>query len=150
MDRAAEILHEAVQQSLQHALAFDTSRSAAAWIRGIATRLLLSRRRAQARGRRCVVATVLGQARWAAALEHLCAGSTEAAVARRLDLEAALTCISPEERHAIECRYYRGLDGTNLARALGAKTAGAARVRVCRALQALRTHFPVGAEEVRP
>jgi len=150
MDTAAEILHEAVQQSLHHALAFDKSRSATAWIRGIAARLLLSRRRAQARGRRCVSATVLGKATWTAVLEQLCAGSTDAAVAGRLDLEAALARISPEERHAIECRYYRGLDGTNLARALGVATAGAARVRVCRALQALRAHFPLGAEEVVP
>jgi DNA-directed RNA polymerase specialized sigma24 family protein len=150
MDTAAEILHEAVQQSLQHALAFDTSRSAGAWIRGIAARLLLSRRRADARGRRCVAATVLGKANWAAALDQLRAGSTDAAVAGRLDLEAALACISPDERHAIECRYYQGLEGTHLARALGVATPGAARVRVCRALQALRTHFPVGAEEVLP
>jgi DNA-directed RNA polymerase specialized sigma24 family protein len=150
MDTAAEILHEAVQQSLQHALAFDASRSATAWIRGIASRLLLSRRRAQARGRRCVSATVLGTPTWAAALEQWSAGSTDAAVAGRLDLEAALACISPEERHAIECRYYRELDGTDLARALGVATAGAARVRVCRALQALRTHFPLARDEVLP
>ena len=150
MDTAAEILHEAVQQSLQHAVAFDTSQSATAWIRGIAARLLMSRRRALARGRRCVSATALGAATWAAALEQLCAGPADAAVAGRLDLEAALACISPEERHAIECRYYRGLDGTKLARALGVATAGAARVRVCRALQALRTHFPLGSEGVLP
>jgi hypothetical protein len=48
MDTAVEILHEAVQQSLQHAVAFDTSQSATAWIRGIAARLLMSRRRALA------------------------------------------------------------------------------------------------------
>src|SRR5436305_1265700 len=45
MEKASEILHEAVQESLQHALTFDPSRSASAWVRGIATRLLLTRRR---------------------------------------------------------------------------------------------------------
>jgi DNA-directed RNA polymerase specialized sigma24 family protein len=148
MDKASEILHEAVQESLQHALAFDPSRSAAAWVRGIAARLLLNRRRAEARGRRCVPATVLGEATWVAALGRLCARSTEGAVAGRLDLEAAIGRISPENRHAIECRYYRGLDGKSLASALGVATVGAARVRVCRALQELRAQFPLGEEEV--
>ena len=76
MEKASEILHEAVQVSLQHALAFDPSRSATAWVRGIAARLLLNRRRAEARGRRCVSATVLGEAAWVAALGQLCAGSS--------------------------------------------------------------------------
>ena len=150
MDKASEILHEAVQESLQHAFAFDPSRSATAWVRGIAARLLLTRRRAEARGRRCVSATVLGEATWVAALGQLCTGSTEGSVAGRLDLEAAIRRICPAERHAIECRYYRGLDGNNLASALGVATVGAARVRVCRALQALRAQFPLGEEEALP
>ena len=75
---------------------------------------------------------------------------TDAAVAGRLDLEQALAQISAEERRAIECRYYQGLDGTELAAALGVSTPGAARVRVCRALQALRTHFTPAEEEVFP
>src|SRR3954453_12795734 len=150
MEKASEILHEAVQVSLQHALAFDPSRSATAWVRGIAARLLLNRRRAEARGRRCVSATVLGEATWVAALGQLCAGSGEGAVAGRLDLEAAIGRISPEKRDAIEGRYYRGLDGNDLASALGVTTAGAARVRVCRALQDLRAQFPLGEGEVLP
>ena len=144
MDVAAEILHEAVQEALRNALAFDPTRSATAWVRGIAARLLLTRRRAEARGRRCVSATSLGEANWVAALEQHCSGSTESAVAGRLDLKAALGRISPENRHVINCRYYQGLDGNNLANALGVATAGAARVRVCRALQALRSQFSFG------
>src|SRR5262249_52694133 len=83
-DKASEILHEAVQEPLQRAVAFDWGRSATAWVRGIAARLLLSRRRAEARGRRCVPATVLGEAAWVAALGRLCAGSADGAVAGRL------------------------------------------------------------------
>ncbi len=56
----------------------------------------------------------------------------------------------PEERRAIEFRYYQGLDGEELAAALGVSTPGAARVRVCRALQSLRTHFAPAEEEVFP
>jgi RNA polymerase sigma factor (sigma-70 family) len=150
LEMASEILHEAVQEALKHAHDFDPNRSATAWVRGIAARLLLSRRRAEARARRCIPATVLGEEAWAAALGRLSAGPTDAAVAGRLDLEQALGCISPEERRAIECRYYHGLDGEALAKALGVSTSGAARVRVCRALQALRTQFPAAEEEVFP
>ena len=93
---------------------------------------------------------MLGEQAWAAALGQLRTEPADAAVAGRLDLEQALARISPDERRAIEFRYYQGLDGEELAAALGASTPGAARVRVCRALQALRTHFSPAAEEVFP
>jgi RNA polymerase sigma factor (sigma-70 family) len=150
MDRASEILHEAVREALKHARRFDPSRSATAWVRGIAARLLLNRRRADSRDRRCIPATVLGEEPWLAALGQRCAVADDAAVAGRLDLEMALARVSPEERRAIQCRYYQGLDGEQLAGALGVATPGAARVRVCRALQALRSHFSVSEEEVLP
>ena len=150
MEIASEILHEAVQEALKHADRFDPTRSATAWVRGIAARLLLTRRRAEARVWRCIPAAVLGEEAWAAALGQHCTGPTDAAVAGRLDLEQALARISPEERRAIEFRYYQGLDGEELAAALGVSTPGAARVRVCRALQALRTHFAPAEEEVFP
>jgi RNA polymerase sigma factor (sigma-70 family) len=148
MEMASEILHEAVQEALKHASRFDPTRSATAWVRGIAARLLLSRRRAETRVWRCIPAAVLGEEAWAAALEQLCTGSTDAAVAGRLDLEQALARISAKERRALEFRYYQGLDGEELAATLGVSTPGAARVRVCRALQALRTHFSPAEEEV--
>jgi RNA polymerase sigma factor (sigma-70 family) len=150
MDLAAEVLHEAVREALRHAADFDASRSATAWVRGIAARLLLSRRRTEARGRRCVSATVLGEQAWTAVLGQLCTAPADALVAGRLDLEQALDRLAPAERRAIECRYYQGLDGQALASALGVATAGAARVRVCRALQALRALFAGGADKVLP
>src|SRR5262249_39136531 len=60
MEVAWELLNEAVQEALKYARSFDPARSAAAWVRGIAARLLLSRRRKAARDQRCVPATVLG------------------------------------------------------------------------------------------
>jgi RNA polymerase sigma factor (sigma-70 family) len=148
MELASEILHEAVREALKHASDFDPTRSATAWVRGIAARVLLSRRRVEARSRRCVPATVLGEEAWATALGQLCSGSADSAVAGRLDLEQALRRIAPQERRAIECRYYQGLDGQALANALEVSSPGAARVRVCRALQALRAQFLVAEEEV--
>jgi RNA polymerase sigma factor (sigma-70 family) len=147
---ASEILHEAVREALQHAHRFDPARSATAWVRGIAAQQLLTRRRTEARAHRCVPATVLGEEAWAAALGQLCSGAADVAVAGRLDLEQALGRLAPADRRALECRYYQGLDGDELAIALGVSTPGAARVRVCRALQALRTHFRSAAGEVVP
>jgi RNA polymerase sigma factor (sigma-70 family) len=147
---AMEVLHEAVREALKHADGFNPTRSATAWIRGIAARRLLTRRRTEARDWRCIPAAVLGEEGWAAALGQHCTGPTDAALAGRLDLEQALARISTEERRAIELRYYRGLDGDELASALGVSTPGAARVRVCRALQALRTQFAPAEEEVLP
>jgi RNA polymerase sigma-70 factor, ECF subfamily len=141
MDVAAEVLHEAVREGLKHAATFDASRSAPAWIRGIAAKLLSARRRAEARDRRCVPAAVLGGDAWAAALDQLRTESDDRVVARRLDLEQALDRIEPDERHVLELRYYQGLDGEQLAGALGGVSPGAARVRLCRALQALRSVF---------
>jgi RNA polymerase sigma factor (sigma-70 family) len=150
MDTAAELLHEAIQEALKHAPSFDPTRSATAWIRGIAARLLLGRRRQALRRRRCVSESALGADAWTAALEQLSIQPADVGIAGQLDLEQALARLAPEERRAIECRYYQGLDGAELARALGVSTPGAARVRVCRALQALRSHFPRGEEEVLP
>jgi RNA polymerase sigma factor (sigma-70 family) len=150
LDLAAEVLHEAVREALAQASRFDASRSATAWVRGIAARLLLNRRRADARARRCVTTTALGEEAWESALQGLCIGPGDPAVAGRLDLEQALARISADERQAVEARYYQGLSGNDLARALGVATVGAARVRVCRALQALRAHLLPAEEEVSP
>ena len=143
LEIAAEIFHEAVQEALKHANDFDLNRSAAAWVRGIAARLLFSRRRV-------VSAGVLGDEAWAAALERLSILPADAAVAERLDLERALARLSRAEGQAIELRYYQGLDGVELAMALEVATPGAARVRVCRALQALRTHLTPVSEDILP
>jgi len=147
LELAAELLHEAVQEALKHASRFDPSRSATAWVRGIAARLLSSRRRTEIRIRRCVPAAVLGEEAFAAALGQLHTGPTDDAVAERLDLHQALAQLSPEERRTIENRYYLGLDGKDLANALGVATPGAARVRVFRALQTLRTYLVRSAGE---
>jgi RNA polymerase sigma factor (sigma-70 family) len=150
LDLAAEVLHEAVQEALAQSSRFDASRSPTAWVRGIAARLLLSRRRADARARRCVTTTALGEEAWECALQALCSDQADADVAGKIDLEHALARISADERRAVEARYYRGLSGRDLARALGVASAGAARVRVCRALQALRSQLLPAREKVSP
>jgi RNA polymerase sigma factor (sigma-70 family) len=150
LEIASEVLSESVHEALAHAGSFDPTRSVAAWVRGIAARLLSTRRREEARARRCVPAATLGEEAWVFALEQHFTEPTDAAVASRLDLERAMSRISPEARRVIDLRYYRGLDGKELAAALGVSTSGAARVRVCRALQALRSQFSAAEQEVLP
>jgi DNA-directed RNA polymerase specialized sigma24 family protein len=87
MEIASEVLHEAVHEALKHTHRFDATRSATAWVRGIAARLLLSRRRVAARSQRCISASVLGDQAWATALARLCTAPADASVAGRLDLE---------------------------------------------------------------
>jgi RNA polymerase sigma factor (sigma-70 family) len=140
-ERAEEIFQMAIVEAMKHAKHFDPTRSARSWVRGIAARLLLNRRRGEARGRRCVPATDLGEGGWATALRQLRGESDDTVVAARLDLAQALSRIPPEDRRVIEVRYYRGLDGEELAGALGVPTPGAARVRVCRAMRALRAQL---------
>jgi RNA polymerase sigma factor (sigma-70 family) len=62
----------------------------------------------------------------------------------------ALARLPEGQRHVLELRYFEGLDGEELAQALGAPTSGAARVRLARALQALRAQFRRGGGEVTP
>ena len=58
-----------------------------------------------------------------------------------------LARLSPSARRAIECRYWRELEGAELAEALGVPSATAARARVFRALRDLKGLF---AGEVAP
>jgi RNA polymerase sigma factor (sigma-70 family) len=143
-DRVVEVLNEAVRRALQNATSFDPERSATPWIVGIALRILQEQRRAN---RRTVVQSDLGDAAWHGALEELCSADDAQATTIRLDIRQALARLDAAQRRIIELRYYEGLDGEELARALNLPTAGAARVRLARALQALRAAFGASGDE---
>lgn len=142
-DRVAEVLNEAVKRALQSAAAFDPQRSATAWLMGFALRILQEQRHPH----RVVVQSDLGDAAWRGALEEMCAAGNEEATTIRLDIQQALKRLDESQRRAIELRYFQGLDGEELARTLDAPTAGAARVRLARALQVLRAAFSAKADE---
>ena len=149
MEIASEVLSEAVQEALKHAERFDPARSATAWVRGIAAKLLLSRRRSEARDWRCM----------------------PAAVARRRSLGGRDSHRSAPDRPTrrspdgwTSSRRSLAFPRTNDGRSNSVTTKawtvkswqppwefplpGAARVRVCRALQSLRAHLAPAAEEV--
>ncbi len=147
-ERVQEVLDESVRRALAAAGRFDEERSAAAWLLGIAARVLHEQRRERAA--RPVPASDLGGDAWREVLESLVAAPDGEAAVIRLDVRQALARLGEADRAALERRYFDGLDGDELARALGAPSAGAARVRVCRALQALRGQFGVGRGEGVP
>lgn len=147
-ERVQEVLDESVRRALAAAGRFDAGRSAAAWLLGIASRVLHEQRRERAA--RPVPASDLGGDAWREVLGSLVAAPEGEAAVIRLDVRQALARLGEADRAALERRYFDGLDGDELARALGAPSAGAARVRVCRALQALRGQFGVGREERGP
>jgi RNA polymerase sigma-70 factor (ECF subfamily) len=142
-DRVTEVLNEAVKRALQSEASFDPQRSATAWLMGFALRILLEKRRP----RRAIVQSDLGETAWRGALEELCSADGAEATAIRLDIRQALARLDDEQRRIIKLRYFEGLDGEELARALNAPTAGAARVRLARALQALRAAFGASPDE---
>jgi RNA polymerase sigma factor (sigma-70 family) len=113
---------------------------------GVAVNVLKSHRRQLVRTRQ-VPGSDLGE-RWDALLERLCTKPHDEALGDRLDLRQALEQLDEKDRRALLLRYFDGLDGEELARALGARTTGAARVRVCRALRALRARLGLAESEV--
>ena len=138
-NRVLEVVGEAVKRAIQAAESFDPGRSASAWIIGIALRVLLEQRRI--RPHRTVMQSELGDEAWQHALDQLCSTNDADAATIRLDVRQAIMRLEEAQRRALELRYFRGLDGEELARELDAPTPGAARVRVARALQALRAQF---------
>lgn len=134
-ERLKEVLQEAVRRAMEEAEKFDPQRSAMAWLMGFALNVLREQRRGGAR--RAVVQTDLGDAAWRQALAELCSPDSDTA-AIRLDVRQALARLDAKQRRLVELRYFEGLDGEELAREVDAPTAGAARVRLARALQALR------------
>jgi RNA polymerase sigma factor (sigma-70 family) len=147
-ERVQEVLNETVQRALQGAGHFEMGRSATAWLIGIALRILQEQRRG--RMGRSVVQSDLGDEAWRQALDELCTVAESDAATTRLDIRQALSRLDQPQRRAVELRYFEGLDGEELARALDAPTAGAARVRLARALQALRAQFGAAGDEGSP
>jgi RNA polymerase sigma factor (sigma-70 family) len=135
-NRVPEVLNEAVQRALNAADRFDPSRSAVAWLMGFALRILQEQRRPG----RMVVQSDLGDDNWRQALEGLCAAGSDAATIR-LDIRQAMARLDERQQRILELRYFKGLDGEELARAVDAPSAVAARVRLARALQCLRKQF---------
>jgi RNA polymerase sigma factor (sigma-70 family) len=146
-DRVNEILGETVKRALQAADRFDPQRSAVAWMIGIALHILQEQQRG--RKRRPVAQSDLGDEKWRHGVENLCAVDSDAATIR-LDIRQAMARLKESQCRILELRYVEGLDGEEFAQAAGAPSLGAARLRLARALQALRKQFDLTEGEVTP
>jgi RNA polymerase sigma factor (sigma-70 family) len=149
-EQAYEVLDETVRRALARPETLDPSRSAFNWLVGIAVNVLRGRARDIARERRHVTHADLGDQAWTALVGRLQRGPSDAAVGDRIDLREALVRLDPGSRQVLECRFFRDLDGEELAEALGAPSVGAARTRVCRALQRLRNQLGADGPEETP
>jgi RNA polymerase sigma factor (sigma-70 family) len=141
---ALELLGEAVRRVLERPENYDPTRSAFAWIVGVAIKVLSEKRRGDAK--RARMADLSDEA-WKA-IEGSLGDSAESCASARVDIAEKLALLSPGDRRALECRYGQGLDGEALAVALGVNSQSAARVRVHRARQRLRDMLDPRGEEV--
>lgn len=140
LERATEVFSRAVEFALSHPDRYDPERSAYAWIKGVALTILKGMKRDLARERTRVARQVDLGPHWELVLEI--ADERSDAVDARIDVGEAMGRLDPASRHALECRFRRGLDGQELADAIGAPSPGAARVRVARAKQKLELLLP--------
>jgi RNA polymerase sigma-70 factor (ECF subfamily) len=141
--RVEEVLSEVAYQALAHPNSYQPGRPVVPWLLGIARNVLRSEAYGAAkRPRRADV----DDSTWERLLEIV--GPPDGPVSDRIDAQSMLQRLSPSARMALECRFWKDLDGRALAEALGAPTEGAARVRVARAVQALRDLFAEDASEV--
>jgi RNA polymerase sigma-70 factor (ECF subfamily) len=141
--RVDEVLGEVVCRALAHPDSYRPGQPVIPWLVGIARNVLRGEARDSAtRPRRADV----DDSTWE--LLTGIPGSPDGPTSDRIDLESMLERLSPSARLALECRFWKGLDGGDLAKALGARSEGAARVRVARAVQALRDLFAQDDSEV--
>ena len=118
-ERAYEVLDETARRALARLETIDPTRSVFAWLVGVGIHVLSERVRGEARQRRQVTGTDLGAAAWASLLGRLERGAGADAVGDTIDLHEAMGRLDPRSRHSLECRFFRGLDGEELAQALG-------------------------------
>jgi RNA polymerase sigma-70 factor (ECF subfamily) len=138
-----EVLSVVVCQALEHPDSYRPDRPVVPWLVGIARNVLRGEARdAATRPRRAEV----DDPTWERLIGVL--APPDGPASNRIDAEAMLTRLSPSARIALECRFWRDLGGRELAQALGAPSEVAARVRVARAVQALRDLFDRDASEV--
>jgi RNA polymerase sigma factor (sigma-70 family) len=154
---ADEVLQTTVEDALRGADIFDPSRSAYAWLLGIANYKIVDMQRAHFKERKRALSIESGvprpvsalhqtsdpesqtpEDRLDAALYH--SGQRDRLIDRSPFLEEMLSLVDANDRKLLTLVYVEGLDGIELAAALGIRE-GAAYVRVARARDRLRQKF---------
>ena len=143
---ATEVFHEAVLEALAHAERFDPSRHFAAWFLGIAASMLKRKRASLAKRYRFEVlaseiATRSGALSDTDFFEQFAGCMTpgpEQELETQEQVREMLALVSPDDAKVLELALLHDLNASTIAQQLGV-TVGAARVRLHRALQRLRT-----------
>jgi RNA polymerase sigma factor (sigma-70 family) len=150
IDLADEVVHEAVSRALTKAGEYDPSRRPVPWLMQFILNVLMESDR---HTRRHPTQSDFSDITWNQLLASLCSDTPSVPLTEYIPrLNHALGSISAEQREILMLRFRKGLDGQELAQAVGAPSSGAARVRLHRALVAIRQQFLTSAnqEELNP
>ncbi|MBZ0318835.1 MAG: sigma-70 family RNA polymerase sigma factor [Anaerolineae bacterium] len=145
---ASELLNEVVIEALQHEARFEPTGQPRAWLLGIAANLIKRRQVETARRNqreplvRDLYPTLEGDLSDGELFDRVAnlVGMTEDELDTDSQVTALLRPLSPDDQHIIRLAILHGLDGDMLAHELGIHP-GAARVRLHRALNRLRTAY---------
>jgi RNA polymerase sigma factor (sigma-70 family) len=144
--RVDEVLQEACLRVLERAAEFDPARRMAPWLMTFVNVVIREQRGRRIR-RRNKAPVQLPESNWNVMEDALIDENltTPAACAEKKEevakLRRAMALLTPEQQAAIDERYFQGLEGAALAKHLDAPSSGSARVRVHRALRALKEQF---------
>lgn len=149
-ERVQEVVAEAVRRALERAGSYDPRRPPIPWLWGFIAKVLQELSRHDRRPRP-VTESELGEAAWAGALDGLSSqsGADESAREQVQQVRLALAQLRESDRRLLELKFFQNLDTAALARATGAKSEGAVRVAVHRAMRAMRAVVR-GPEEQSP
>jgi RNA polymerase sigma factor (sigma-70 family) len=150
IDLADEVVHEAISRALTKATEYDPSRRPVPWLMQFILNVLMESDR---HAKRHPTQSDFNDITWNQLLASLCSDTPSVPLTEYLSrLNQALDMVSTEQREILMLRFRKGLDGQELAQAVGAPSSGAARVRLHRALVALRQEFLTSAnqEELNP
>ncbi|KAB2852371.1 MAG: sigma-70 family RNA polymerase sigma factor [Anaerolineae bacterium] len=145
---ASELLNEVVIEALQHEARFEPTGQPRAWLLGIAANLIKRRQVETARLNqreplvRDLYPTLEGDLSDGELFDRVAnlVGMTEDELDTDSQVAALLRPLSPDDQHIVRLAILNGLDGDTLAHELGIHP-GAARVRLHRAINRLRTAY---------
>jgi RNA polymerase sigma factor (sigma-70 family) len=144
-DAAQELLNDVVVEAFRHADRFDSTRPPRAWLLGIAINLIKRRKVAVGSQRKnemlmCEVGrndVLDNDEALFDLLEEIADESASGKLEARLDAQRLLAKVPDDDQTILRMRWFEGMDGTEIARALNISP-GAARARLMRAMDRLR------------
>jgi RNA polymerase sigma-70 factor, ECF subfamily len=145
IDKAKEAFQETSVRALQKRPDYDPTRPVRPWLHGILTNVLAETTQSL---RRSPAQESEDAAEWERLAVDLAPDAAEV-VPKLLDVAGYLAKLSPEHREMLQLRFYDGLSHDEIAVRLGISP-GNARVRLCRALNAVKALAGAAPREGRP